>query len=157
PPASEPMQRQDTLRVLFFSADGLTFYDGFQIVYQTAANYNAYFRATFDLSQFNPRLSVPDHGLVMIDWIEPNNAGVGAMIAGGDLSTPGFPPPESLVTVGSTDPTFWEFADGVTGNADHPNGVDPGFDGDPASVSYLDILNTGALTNWRVGTFVDLT
>jgi hypothetical protein len=146
-----PQIRTDTVRVLFFSADGLVFHDGIEVVYHTPANYVAYFHESWDVSQFDPPLSVPDHGLIMLDWIQPNNPGVGAMFAGGDFSTPGFPLPETLVTVGSTDDMYWAFADGATGNADHPEGVDPAFDGDPASRSYLDILNTGALTNWQVG------
>lgn len=151
PPATTPATRHDTIRVLFFSADGTVFHDGFAVTYTSPPNYNAYFHATFDLSAFNPPLAASRDGLIMLDWAEPNDVGVGAMFAGGDLSFPGFPTPESLITTGSADPLAWAFADGATGNASHPGGVDPGFDGDPAVVSYLDVLNTGALTNWQVG------
>lgn len=141
--------RTDRLQVRFFSADGRTDFGGFTAEFFSPAGQAGYAGVTFDLTAFDPPLLVPSRGLVMADWIEPNNAGVGCMFTGGDLLNPAFPRPESLWTTGTPDPFRWSFADGLTGAGGPPATVDPGFDGDPSGVSYLDVLNTGAIADWQ--------
>ncbi len=144
-----PAPRTDTLRIMFFSSDHLIAHAGFSVVYNTPINFNQWFPDSADVSQFSPPLLVPSHGLVMLDFTESANSGVGTLFAGGDLTNPDVPRPETLWTVGSTDVNSWFFADGIVGAGGLPAHVDPAFDGDPSSVSYLDILNTGALANWQ--------
>lgn len=148
---SEPplRARDHTLRVQFFSADGLTDHGGFEAVYRVSPGQTGYFGASIDLAAMDPPISVPRTGWVMVDWVEPGNSGVGCMFTGGDLENDAYPRPETLWTRGSCDVDAWRFCDGVTGTGGPPALVNPGFDGDPSSTSYLDIFNTGAAANWQ--------
>ena len=145
--------RTDTFRVLFFSADGLTFENGFQFTIDIGPGLFFYQQVIIDLTALDPPVSVPRDGLVMVDIPRPDAntpaIGVGLAFAGGDLVNVNYPTPQSLVAVGTIDPNFWVFADHVTGDVDHPAGPDPAFDGDASGLSYLDILNTGQLINWQ--------
>lgn len=136
-----PSTRRHTLRVEFFSVDRRVDHGAFEAEFVVSPGQTGYSASVIDLSLFDPPIRVPSAGWVMVDWIEPSNSGVGCMFTGGDLSNPEYPRPETLWTFGSVDPTTWWFSDGVTG-------VDPMYDGDP-EVSYLDILNTGAMANWE--------
>jgi hypothetical protein len=141
--------RNHTLRVRFFSADRRIDHGGFAVVYRVNPGQTGYFGATIDVSGFDPPIRVPASGWVMLDWAEPNNSGVGCMFTGGDLSNPAYPRPETLWEVGTTLADEWWFSDGVTGEGGPPNEVDPAWDGDPTTVSYLDVVNTGATANWQ--------
>jgi hypothetical protein len=138
------------LQIRFFSEDGLIDEGGFEVTYDSPANYTAYFGDEFDLSGFVPAIQIPRAGLVMLDWVGANTAGVGSMYAGGDLINPMFPRPEPLRTLGSTDVELMRWADGLIGVGGYPNLVNPAFDGVPESTSYLDILNTGEIANWFI-------
>jgi hypothetical protein len=137
-----------TLVILFFNFDGDTFMGGVNLTYSVPFDYAGWFESSVDLLGNALEFDVMDIGYIMYDWInQPDvgtDAGLGAMIAGGDLLDPAFPLPEDQWTLGETDPTTWLAADAETN-------VDPDFDGEP-DVSYLDILNTGDLWNWA---FVD--
>jgi hypothetical protein len=143
------MARTHTLRVQFFSANRAIDYGGFEAEFRVNAGQTGYQGFTIDLSAFEPAIAVPRDGLIMIDWVEPNNSGVGCMFTGGDMQNPIYPRPETLWTVGRMDPVTWWFGDGVTGEDGPPDQVDADFDGNSSGVSYLDILNTGALANWQ--------
>lgn len=140
--------RTHTVRVQFFSANRRIDYGGFEAEFRVNAGQTGYFGVVIDLSAFDPPVEVPRVGLVMVDWIEPNNSGVGCMFTGGDLQNRKYPRPESLWTVGTAVTNEWWFADGMTGAGGPPEQVDSNFDGNSVSVSYLDVLNTGALANW---------
>ncbi|MBC7771475.1 MAG: hypothetical protein H7210_03155 [Pyrinomonadaceae bacterium] len=143
-------QRFDTLQIRFFSQDGQIDRGGFEVMYESPANFTAYFGDEFDLSDLVPPIEISRTGLVMMDWIGTNTAGVGSMYAGGDLINRVFPHPESLQMVGTTDVETMRWADGIIGIGGYPNFLNPAFDGDPSSTSYLDILNTGAIANWFI-------
>jgi hypothetical protein len=149
---STAVARTDTVNVLFFSADGTTFIDGFGVALATPAGFAAYQRVNVDLSAAAPPIQLPQDGLVMIDYLpvagQTTIIGVGLIFEGGDLmDNVHYPTPQSLVQVGTEDPTIWVFADHVTGDANHPMGPDPDFDM-VAGLSYLDVLNTGRLVDW---------
>jgi hypothetical protein len=141
--------RTHTLRVQFFGVDGRADFGGFEAEFRVEPGQIGYAGVTIDLSALDPPVAAPRAGLVMLDWIEPNNSGVGCMFTGGDLQNPIYPRPEALWTVGGHNPSSWLFADGITGAGGPPELVHPEFDGIPSSVSYLDILNTGALADWQ--------
>jgi len=148
---NDAVTRPDTIRVLFLSADGLTFIGGFQIGLDTPAGFAGYGRIDVDLSALNPPAEIPQDGVVMVDYLPPAGSetaiGVGLAFAGGDLANLNYPDPNDLVTVGVIYPTFWIFTDGTSGDVDHPDGPDENFDME-AGLSYVDILNTGLLVNW---------
>jgi hypothetical protein len=151
PPLNQPVPRTDTLRIGFFSQSGTVMHGLVEIVYITPVNAIGYFHEDIDLSAMNPPVLIAASGLIMLDFAEPGNVGVGSVFAGGDLVNPAVPRPETLWTTGTTDVLAYSFADGQTGAGGPPALVDPAFDGDPATVSYLDVLNTGAIANWVVG------
>jgi hypothetical protein len=146
------LDRIDSINILFFSADGATFIDGFGVDVATPIAFAAYQRVNIDLTGANPAIQIPQDGLVMVDYIPVEGMteiiGVGLAFAGGDLANAIFPTPESLVTVGTSNANDWAFADHVTGDAEHPMGPDPMFDM-TEGLSYLDLLNTGQLTDWQ--------
>jgi hypothetical protein len=141
--------RTHTLRVEFFSADRVTDFGGFEAEFRVEPGQVGYSAVTIDLTGLNPPVVAPRAGLVMLDWADAGNSGVGCMFTGGDLQNPIYPRPEALWAVGGHNPDNWSFADGVTGEGGPPATVHPEFDGIPASVSYLDVLNTGALADWQ--------
>lgn len=145
-----PQRRFDVQQVRFFSQNGLVERGGFEVTYDSLPNYTAYFGDEFDLSGLVPAIEIPRTGLVMMDWTTTNAAGVGSMYAGGDLINAMFPRPETLRSVGTTDVETMRWADGIVGIGGYPNVVNPAFDGDPSSTSYLDVLNTGAIVNWFI-------
>jgi len=148
-----PRARTDTLRIRFLSSDRQVLHAGFDLVYTSAPNYYAYFSEQINLALMDPPLLIPRAGYMLLDWAEPQVSGVGSVFAGGDLIHPDFPRPESLRTLGFTDVETMSWADGQLGIGGYPNLLDPGYDGDPASTSYIDIVNTGAVANWhfRIG------
>jgi hypothetical protein len=137
-----------TLQILFFNFDGDTFMGGVNLTYSVPFDYAGWFDDSIDLLGNALEFDAMDVGYIMYDWVNVpdvgTDAGLGMMIAGGDLLDPTFPLPEDQWTLGETDPTTWLAADAETN-------VDPDFDGEP-DVSYIDILNTGDLWNWG---FVD--
>src|SRR5262249_26302812 len=124
--------RTDTCRVLFFSGDGMTFIDGFEYTIDSPTGF-FFHRVNVDLSALSPPVIVQRDALVMIDYPAPAMGqpavGVGLAFAGGDNANRAYPTPQSLVRVGTTDPTIWFFADHTTGPGGPPAMVDPNFDG----------------------------
>ncbi|MBC7771898.1 MAG: hypothetical protein H7210_05345 [Pyrinomonadaceae bacterium] len=143
--------RVDTMRVLFFTFDGLTVVGGFEVGINTPGTIFSYGRLDIDLSALNPPVMVPQDGFVMVDYVPTAPAttitGVGLSFAGGDLVDTNFPTPESLVAVGTINSGVWIFGERVSGDVDHPAGPDPLFD-TVEGLSYVDIFNTGRLVNW---------
>jgi hypothetical protein len=138
------------LIIRFFSIDGLEDFGGVMVEY-LAHTRSGYFNEFIDLSGAN--IPIEDQGLILYDWVNngpQGDDGVGMMIAGGDLIPGNCPTPESLWTLGQTDPETWLASDMVAE-------VDPGYDcepnqaqhpGLPAGTSYRDAINTGVLINW---------
>jgi len=148
PGQRNPRDRFDTLRVRFLSPDRLREVGGFDVVYNTRARYYAYFGEVIDLSSLDPPLMIEPEGYILLDWAETQVAGVGSMFAGGDFIREGCPLPDDLRLVGWTDTHSMSWADGLVGAEGWPATVDAAFDGDAASVSYLDIVNTGRIADW---------
>jgi hypothetical protein len=148
-------ERPCTLHIHFFNYAGDLWFGGVELTYPIFAGYGihrypfgdfpVYAADTVDLAGAGMQMDVASIGWVMFDWREDYSGdaehGLGMAIAGGDLIDPDFPAPEMQWTLGETDPYLWLAADPETN-------VDPDWDGDPMTVSYADVLNTGDLYNW---------
>ena len=105
--------------------------------------FGGWFGDYFDLQAVGFDFPMPEIGYVMYDMYNtPSetcpNEGQGVMIAGGDWLDTTAPDPNSLVTMGNPDNTFWLNADAYTN-------VDPNYLGNPAELLYSEILLTGDL------------
>ncbi|MCK4873527.1 MAG: hypothetical protein KAS72_12445 [Phycisphaerales bacterium] len=137
------IERESMIQFLFFNSDGDQFMGGAGYTYIVPAGYAGWFADEYNLHTDDPGFEIHDTGLICVDWLDTpgvgTDAGLGMMIAGGDLIDPAFPHPDTLWVLGETCADSWINADAVTN-------VDPMWDGS-SGTSYADILNTGDLWN----------
>ena len=132
-----------TLVTLIVDQSGLT-QAGVSLTWHLEPNDGGGWFGTYaDLKGYGFEAPIPEVGYVMYDlYRTPSDTcpseGVGMMFAGGDWLDTTIPDPNSLVTLGNPDSTYWFQADRYTN-------VDPNALGDPAELLYDEILLSGDL------------
>ena len=128
---------------LFVDQSGLT-QGGYSLTYYIpGGSGGGWFDDYVDLQAIGFDFPMPEVGYVMFDMYNtPSDlcadAGLGQMFAGGDWLNTACPDPNSLVTLGHPDNTFWVQADPYTN-------VDPNALGNPSELLYDEIFLSGDL------------